>query len=173
MSTTDNEVKTSPVGEIVFMAGENPVTDKKTGKQHYSIKLAFDVKKDKEWLDWVSSVNSAKVVTERTYRGNSDELLAILAKGKAFVEAKSNFKPEAYDAKGNPTEECPLFFPDSTGTAKMMVTSYQGEKGGTINLVGIIVKTVESPEGSTSSGVSREERLAQLNAMAQQEATKD
>jgi hypothetical protein len=162
---TNQNVYTSPVGEIQFMAAENPVTDSKTEKQNYSIKLAFDIKKDSKWLDEIKEINYAKVVTEQTYRGKSTELKAVLAKGKAFVEAKSTYKPMVFDAAGNEMEENPMFFAESTGTAQMMYTVYKGDKGGTINLVGIKIHTLDNPEGT---GVDREARLAQLRELAKQ-----
>lgn len=160
---------TSPVGEIQFMAIENPVTDSKTGKEQYSIKLAFDLKKDAEWLAKIEEINYAKVVTAKTYRGKSETAKQVLSKGKAFVEAKSIYKPQAYDSKGNELEENPMFFQDSTGTARMIVQPYEGAKGGTINLMGVIIESIEGNESTGS--VDRETRLAQLRA-AVEAATK-
>ena len=166
---SESNLLTSPVGQIVFMAAENTVTDSKTEKKHYSVKLAFDVKKDAAWLKQISEINDAKVVTERTYRGKSEALKAILATGKALIEAKSKFKPEVYDKSGNVLEEAPLFFAESTGTAQMYVEPYKGDKGGTINLVGIKIHSLETPEGATGTSVDRETRLAQLRALAKEE----
>lgn len=157
--STNRNLLTSPVGEIQFMSAANPILDKKTEKEQYSIKLAFDMSKDQEWLDQISDINHAKVVTAQTYRGKSKEVKAVLAEGKAFVEAKTTYKPMVYDAAGNEMEENPMFFAESTGTAQMIVQPYESEKGGTINLVGIIIHTLENPEGE---GMSREARLAQL-----------
>jgi hypothetical protein len=163
MSTKGN-LLTSPVGQVQFLAANKPVTDKKTGKESYSINLAFDVKKDKEFLKIVSDLNDAKVVTAATYRGKNEAIKALLATGKARVEAKSNFKPTVYDAQGNELEEAPMFFADSTGTAQMLVQPYTSDKGGTINLIGIIIHSIESPEGTVSGGTDRETRLQQLRA---------
>ncbi len=169
MSTENTNILTSPVGQIIFMAAETPVTDKKTGRVTYSVKLAIDPKDDKEgWLSTVSDINSAKVVTAQTYRGKSEELKAVFATGKVCVESKSNFKPEVYDKAGNIMTDNPFFFTGSTGTAQMYVEPYHGEKGGTINLVGIKIHSLDSHEGATS-GVERETRLAQLRALAAQE----
>lgn len=172
--STNRNLLTSPVGSIQFMAAENPVKQSKSDdKLVYTIKLALDVKKDKHFLDQVAEVNDAKVVTAQTYRGKQQEIKDLLATGKALVSANSNFKPEIYDNKGNKLEEAPMFFGDSTGTAQMIVQPYRGDKGGTINLVGIIVHTVENKEGGegSTSGADRESRLAQLRA-AVEAATK-
>lgn len=164
---------TSPVGQIQFLAANKPVTDKKTGKESYSINLAFDIKKDKTFLKTVSDLNDAKVVTAESYRGKSAAIKALLATGKARIEAKSKFAPELYDKDGNKLDEAPLFFADSTGTAQMIVQPYESDKGGTINLVGIIIHSIESPNNTNTNGdgTDRETRLAQLRA-AVAEATK-
>jgi hypothetical protein len=170
-TTTNKNLITSPVGGIQFLAAGKPVTDKKTGKESYSINLLFDLKKDKGFLDTIAALNDAKVVTAQTYRGKNEAIKATLAQGKARVEAKSNFKPTVYDTAGNELEEAPMFFQDSEGTAQMIVQPYSSDKGGTINLVGIIIHSLSSPEKSTGDGVDRESRLAQLRA-AVEAATK-
>lgn len=170
MATKKETLMTSPVGEIQFLAANTPIKDSKTGKETYTINLAFDVKKDAKWLEQIADINDAKVVTAQSYRGKSAAVKAVLASGKARIEAKSNFKPAIYDKNGNELEEAPMFFADSTGTAQMIVSPYRGEKGGTINLVGIIVHSVSSPE-SADSNTDRETRLAQLRA-AVESATK-
>lgn len=169
----NRNILTSPVGSIQFMAAENPVKQSKSDdKMVYTIKLAIDPKKDKEgFLKAVEEVNDAKVVTAQTYRGKSPEVKELLATGVSLVSANSNFKPEIYDNKGNKLEEAPNFFADSTGTAQMIVQPWKGDKGGTINLLGIIVHSVENSEGSTTSSGDREGRLAQLRA-AVEAATK-
>lgn len=158
MSTNQN-LWTSPVGTIVFMAAENPVKES-NGESKYSIRLAFDAKADEAFLNQVASVNDTKVVTAKTYRGKSDKIKAILDTGKALVSATTKFKPDVFDSQGNKMEAAPYFFEDSTGTAQMIVQPYKGDKGGTINLMGIIVQSIESPEhGGTGD---RATRLAQL-----------
>ncbi len=172
--STNRNLLTSPVGSIQFMAATNPVKQSKgDDKLVYTIKLALDVVKDKEFLTQVSEINDAKVVTAQSYRGKQQNIKDLLATGKALVSANSNYAPAIYDNKGNTLEEAPMFFGDSTGTAQMIVQPWKGDKGGTINLIGIIVHSVESPEGSTSSGgtTDREGRLAQLRA-AVEAATK-
>lgn len=174
MSTTNLNLKKSPIGEIQWMAAVTPYKDKKTGKESYSLKLAFDVKKDAKWLEEISELNDAKVVTAQKYKGKKgtpayEKAMSVLSTGKAFVEAKSNFKPEVYDKEGNILEEAPYFYTGSTGTAQIYYEEYRGEKGNTINLVGIKIHTLESPEGTEPTGVDREIRLAQLREMAQSE----
>ena len=164
MSTNRNLLK-SPVGSIQFLAAENPVKQSKSDdKLVYTIKLAFDSKKDKDFLNKVAEINDAKVVTAQTYRGKSPEIKALLATGKSLVSASSKYKPEVFDAEGNQLEEAPYFFPESTGTARMIVQPYVGDKGGTINLVGIIINSIDNP--SETAGTDRETRLAQLREMA-------
>lgn len=170
MATKENLI-TSPVGEIQFLAANSPVKDSKTGKETFSINLAFDVKTDAKWLAQIAEINDAKVVTAESYRGKSAAVKALLATGKARIEARSNFKPSIYDKEGNELEEAPMFFADSTGTAQMIVQPYQGTKGGTINLVGIIIHSVSSAQTTSGDGTSREARLAQLRA-AVESATK-
>lgn len=160
---SNKNLLTSPVGEIQFLAAENPVKET-SGKQVYTIKLAFDVKKDAAWLEQVSKINDAKVVTERTYRGKSDAIKAVLASGKALVGANSIYKPEVFDAEGNTMEESPSFYSDSKGTAQMIVQPYQGDKGGTINLIGIIIHSIENTE-SSGDGTDRATRIEQLRAV--------
>ena len=168
--STNRNLLTSPVGSIQFMAAGNPVKQSKSDeKMVYTIKLALDVKKDKDFLAQVSEINDAKVVTAETYRGKVQEVKDLLATGKALVSANSNYKPEIYDNKGNKLEEAPLFFADSTGTAQMIVQPYKGDKGGTINLIGIIIHNIETSE--KTEGSDRETRLAQLRA-AVEAATK-
>ena len=172
--STNRNLLTSPVGSIQFMAAENPVKQSKADdKMVYTIKLALDSKKDKEFLAQVAQINDAKVVTAQTYRGKVQAVKDLLATGKSLVSANSNYKPEIYDSKGNKLEEAPMFFGDSKGTAQMIVQPYQGEKGGTINLIGIIVHSVENAEGTggDKGTTDREGRLAQLRA-AVEAATK-
>ena len=166
--STNRDLLTSPTGSIQFMAAENPVKNT-NGKEEYTIRLAFDVKKDKKFLDLISAINDAKVVTAQSYRGKSDAIKTVLAEGKALVSATTKFKPPVWDAEGNELEENPYFFPESEGTAQMIVQPYYGDKGGTINLMGIIVNSITHAE--TGDGVSREDRRAQLKA-AVEAATK-
>ncbi len=174
--SANRNLLTSPVGSIQFMAAENPTRQSKSDDTLvYTVKLAFDVKKDKEFLSQISDINHAKVVTSATYRGDPKSkgyaaTKAVLDSGKALVSANSIYKPEMYDNKGNKLEEAPMFFADSTGTAQMIVEPWTGEKGGTVNLVGIIIHSVENVEGA-DNGTTRETRLAQLRA-AVEAATK-
>ena len=163
--STNRNLLTSPVGSITFMAAEKPVKQSKSDdKMVYTIKLALDCKKDKEFLNKVSEINDAKVVTAQTYRGKVQAIKDLLATGKALVSANSKFKPEVYDNKGNQLEEAPMFFGDSTGTAQMIVQPYTSDKGGTINLLGIIIHSIENAEGSETTDGDRESKLSALRA---------
>jgi len=164
--STNRNLLTSPVGSIQFMAANTPVKQSKADdKLVYTIKLALDVKKDKEFLAIVNEINDAKVVTSDTYRGKVQAVKDLLATGKALVSANSNFKPEIYDSNLNVLEEAPLFFGDSTGTAQMVVEPWKGPKGGTINLIAIILHSVETNEDSEKKvSLSREDRIAQIRA---------
>lgn len=158
---------TSPVGQIWFLAANNPVTNKKTGKQQYSIGLIFDTKKDAEWITELTSVNDALITTAETYKirgGKNKELKAILDSGKVKVEARTKFKPIVFDSKGNELDEAPYFFPESTGTAQMIVDTFESEEGGGIKLEGIMVHNIDTPEGS--GGMTQEERAAKLREIA-------
>jgi len=160
LTTTNQNLVTSPKAMIYWMAASTP-TKTQTGKEKYSVRLAFDVKKDKDFLEQVKEVNKKLVVTEHTYQGESREVEELLSKGKALVGASSIFKPICFDAEGNELEENPLFFKESTGIAQMIYEPYKGEKGGSLNLTGIIIHSIDNPEGA-GEGMSREARLAQL-----------
>ncbi len=172
MSTKGN-LLTSGTGEILFMAAENPVKQSKSDdKTEYTVTLALDPKEkaNKVFLPAVTEVNDAKVVTAASYRGKPgtksyERIAAVLATGKVKVTATSKFKPTIYDSKGNQLEEAPSFYADSKGTAQMIVEPWSGPKGGTINLISIIIHSIENVEGSTIvNGTDRATRLAQLKA---------
>jgi hypothetical protein len=162
------DLLTSPTGSIQVMAAENPFKNA-NGKEEYTIRLAFDVEKDRDFLDTISDINDAKVVTAQSYRGKSEAVKNVLAEGKALVSATTQFKPPVWDLKGKELEESPYFFADSTGEAQMIVQPYYGEKGGTINLMGIIIHNITHAE--TGDGTSREDQRAKLRA-AVEAATK-
>jgi len=159
MSTNGN-LLTSPVGDITFLAVNRPVTNTK-GNEVYSIRLAFDSKKDAEFISQISDINSNKPVTAQSYRGKSDAVKAILAEGKTLISAETKFEVALYDSDGEKLEEAPMFFADSKGTAQMIVQPYtKSERGGTINLVSVIIHSVEGAESSSTG--DRETRLAAL-----------
>lgn len=161
--STNRDLLTSPVGSIQFMAANSPVRQSKSDdKMVYTVKLALDSVKDAAFLKQIEAINDAKVVTASTYRGKVQAIKDLLATGKSLVSANSNFKPTIYDSKGNELEEAPMFFGESTGTAQMIVQPWIGDKGGTINLVGIIIHNVENAEGSSTE--TRETGLARLRA---------
>lgn len=150
---------TSPVGEIQFLAINRPVTNSK-GAEVYSVRLAFDSEKDADWIAQIAAINNNKPVTAQTYRGENPEVEELLSKGKTLIYAETRFKVPIYDKNGTKLEECPMFFGDSHGTAQMIVQPYtKSKRGGTINLVAVIVHNIES---ENSGGTDRETRLAQL-----------
>ncbi len=164
MATEISLIK-SPVGDIQFMAVTNPVSKSKGSEEKvYTVKLALDSKKDAKFLADISAINDAKVVTAQTYRGKDKNIKEILANGKSLVAANSKFKPQLYDKTGNQLEESPNFYADSTGTAQMIVQPFVSDKGGTINLVAVVIHNLENPSG-TSTTVDRETQLARIRAM--------
>lgn len=160
---------TSPVGEIQFLAINRPVTNSK-GTEVYSIRLALDSVKDADFIAQIAEINSNKPVTAASYRGKSKEVKELLAQGKTLISAETKFEVPIYDKEGNKLEEAPMFFADSKGTAQMVVQPYtKSAKGGTINLVAVILHSIESE--NSGNGVDRETRLAQLRS-AVEAATK-
>jgi hypothetical protein len=159
---------TSPAGEIQFLAVSRPVTNSK-GTEVYTIRLALDSEKDAEFISQIAAINSNKPVTEKTYRGNNKEIKEMLSRGKTLISAETKFEVPVYDKEGQKMEEAPMFFADSKGTAQMVVQPYtKSAKGGTINLVAVILHSIES---ENSTGTDRESRLAQLRS-AVEAATK-
>lgn len=157
--TTNGNLSTSPVGEIQFLAVNRPVTNSK-GNEVYSIRLALDSKKDAKWIAEIAAINPSKPVTADTYRGKSKEVKELLAQGKTLISAETKFEVPIYDKEGKKLEEAPMFFADSTGTAQMVVQPYtKSAKGGTINLVAVILHSIDS---ENSTGTDRESKLAQL-----------
>lgn len=166
MSTNGN-LLTSPVGEIQFLAVNRPVTNTK-GSEVYSIRLALDSKKDAEWISKIEAINPGIPVTSENYRGKKTSkkyasTKALLDSGKTLINAETKFEVALYDKDGGKMEEAPMFFADSKGTAQMVVQPYtKSEKGGTINLVAVIIHSIDSE--TTSGGTDRETRIAQLQA---------
>lgn len=168
--STDGNLLTSPVGELHFMAVNNPVTNTKTGKSKREICLLLDSKEAADFIAQIAEVNSGIPVTATTYRGKDKNLKAELAKGKTKISAGTQFEVPVYDSKGNKLEENPNFFAGDKGTAQMVVQPYtKSEKGGAINLVAVIIHSIEST--NTGGGTDRETRLAQLRSAVEQ-ATK-
>lgn len=158
----------SPVGEIYFMAVHTPVTNKRTGKTRREVSVLFDSKKAADFISTIAKINPGIPVTAATYRGNDAGLKAELEKGKTKISAGTQFDVEVFDKAGEPLDEKPMFFPDSTGTVQMIVEPYtKSEKGGTINLVGVVIHSIEGGESSSSPG-DREAKLARLRELAKQ-----
>lgn len=162
MSTSQKstELLTSPKGEIQFLALANPVSKVPGAEDNkvYTVRLKFDssTKEGAAWKKTVESINPNIVGTKHTN-----------TKTEYTVRATSKYQPKVTDAKGNELEEMPMFFSDSSGTAKIIIQPYYGNKmGGAINLVAVVICDLDA--GTPAS--SREDRLAQLKA-ALQDAT--
>lgn len=167
--TTNGNLLTSPIGDIQFLAVNRPVVNSK-GTEVYSVRIALDSVKDADWIAQIAAINSSKPVTADTYRGKSKEVKDLLAQGKTLISAETKFEVPIYDKEGNKLEEAPMFFADSTGTAQMVVQPYtKSAKGGTINLVAVIIHSITSE--NSSGGADRETRLQQLRS-AVEAATK-
>lgn len=163
---------TSPVGEIQFLAVSRPVTNSK-GTEVYTIRLALDTEKDAEWIAKIAEINSNKPVTAATYRGKNAEVKELLKQGKTLISAETKFEVPVYDKEGNKLEEAPMFFADSKGLAQMVVQPYtKSAKGGTINLVAVIIHSIESESGGASGAETRAATLEALRQQLRDAATK-
>jgi hypothetical protein len=140
----------------------------KTEKEEYVVRIALDSVADAEWIGQIAAINSNIPVTAATYKGKNAGIKALLDTGKTLIKTSTQFQPKVYDKSGNEVEDMPMFFADSKGTAKVIVQPYQGKKGGSINLIAVVINSMDA--GESASGTSREERLGQLRA-ALQEAT--
>lgn len=153
MSSTGN-LLTSPVGEIQFLALNNPVK-KYIGDDAplvYTVRLKFDssTSEGAEWKKTIEAINPNLIGTKHTD-----------SKTEYTVRASTKFKVETTDSKGNTLEEAPMFFSDSKGTARMIVQPYTGNKmGGSINLMAVVINSLDS--GSSEKSGSREDKLSQL-----------
>jgi len=137
---------TSPVGTIVYM-GLDKARANFNGREEFSIRLLFDgtTKEGGEFKAAVAKINANKVVT----KSNSVEIPA----GHFVVSAWSKYKPKVLDAEGTEVDEVPYFSRGSTGQAIMTSKVFKGDKGGGLNLNGVVildlalaaVEEVESP----------------------------
>ena len=89
--TYTTEQLVSPVGDIVTMAVANPFRNEKKEKEEYVIRLAFDTKKDAEWLKTVAAINKKLLVNETNYEGDTEresgqKIVNILKSGKTARE---------------------------------------------------------------------------------------
>src|SRR5690349_6861434 len=118
---SDENLLTSPVGQIWFMAVNQPVTNSRTGKSKREICLLLDSKADASFIKEIAKVNAGIPVTAATYRGTDGKLKAILETGKTKISAGTQFEVPVYDKNGQKMEENPSFYPGSTGMAQMIV----------------------------------------------------
>lgn len=148
--TNSNELITSPLGTIQFMALAYKVrkSPEDTERSVYTIRLEFDgnTKEGKAFRKTVESINANLIGTKNAS-----------APGHFTVSAKSKFDVKVLDADGTQLlgEEIPKFTKGSTGQAVMMVKPYTGNAlGGTLNLVGVGIHALDlvEAEETQSSG---------------------
>jgi hypothetical protein len=143
------------------MALNKPIKDKKSGESRRELCLLLDSKQAAEFIQSVLEINSGIPVTEHTYRGKNENLRKAL-KGKTKISARTKFEVAVYDKNGQKLEDIPNFFPESKGTAQMIVQPYtESENGGSINLVSVIIHSVEG--GQTA--LTKEEKIQRVNEL--------
>lgn len=127
---------TSPVGTILYMGLDKPRKNF-NGRDEYSIRLLFDgtTKEGAEFKDAVAAVNANKIVTNSKTHD--------IPNGHFVVSAWSKFKPTVLDAEGTTVEEVPYFAKGSTGQAVMTCRTFEGAKGGGLNLSGVVILDLE------------------------------
>jgi len=145
---------TSPTGTIQFLALNRKVAkDMNAGSSEgYAIRLKFDgaTAEGAEFKAAIAKINPNLIGTKHTD-----------TKSEYTVRAFTLFAPEVMDGNGNTMEELPNFYKDSVGTAVMVVQPYLGNSlGGTINLAGVVIHSIETTESET--GGSSSDLLAQL-----------
>lgn len=150
---------TSPKGTIQFLALNRKVAKdmKPNSTQGYAIRLKFDgtTTEGKAWKDTIAKLNPNLIGSKH-----------IDNKGEFTVRAFTQFEVSVVDGAGNDVTDAPNFYKDSTGTARMIVQPYTGnELGGTINLVGVVIHSIENATAEGSTGTSsRDDLRAQLQA---------
>ena len=152
---------TSPKGEIQFLALNRKVAKdlKPDSAQGYAIRLKFDgnTEEGKAFKDVISKINPNLIGSKH-----------VDVKGEYTVRAFTQFELSVVDAAGNNMEEKPNFYKDSKGIARLIVQPYtKNELGGTINLIGVVIHSLEAgeatSEGSTGTS-SRDDLRAALQA---------
>lgn len=122
----------SPVGDIVFSAlrtpRENSYAPEKGAK--YSCRLEFDgsTEEGKAFREAVAAVNPGIISTKNT---SSPDHFRVNASSKYAVKVY-NESHERYAQ-----EEIPLI---TAGKASIMVVPYTGSRGGSIKLIGVLLK---------------------------------
>lgn len=142
------EFITSPVGKILFLALRNPVPaiygDSESPKV-YVCRLEIDgtTAEGKAFRKEVEAINPNIIGTKNAKEGHYT------------VKAASKYLPTVFDSEGEAIKEkdsLPFFSKGSTGTARMQIKPFTGNKlGGSINLLTVqlfdleLVKTQEGP----------------------------
>ena len=127
-----NELITSPLGEIRFLALRNKVKKKPNDTEAtvFAVRLEFDgtKKENLEFKKKLEAINSAIIGTKSAAPGNFT------------VQASSKYDVKVIDNLGNQLDkaEYPSFPKGSSGTASIVIKPYTGNKlGGSINLVAV------------------------------------
>lgn len=102
------ETFTTGVGQMLFMAAAKPLTNKKTGKTEYSIKLLLD--NADQSVAHINSINDRKVVKKDTGRQ---------------INFTSDFAPNVYDADNNKLEGANIPFFDGRIDSGKAAVSYK------------------------------------------------
>lgn len=151
---------TSPVGQILFLAVNQPVKNSYSGKDEYTARMMFDgsTPEGKAFKAALHSLNK-KLVGPQEPR---DDVPA----GWFTVNAKSDYKPQVVDGQGEAVTEVPYFTKGSTGQAIVHLKTFQGEKGGSVKLTGIAILDLELAESEPKENVTKTsliEALAKAN----------
>ena len=158
--STKSDFITSPIGEILFLALNNkvPKTDKKGSPEGYTVRLKFTdtTKEGAAFKKTIAAINKDLI-------GPKDK--SGLKPGEYIVRAFTQFAPVVLDGEGNPMEELPNFYADSTGTASMVVTAFDTENGGGINLAGVKIYTIEVGDHPGTTEEARAETANRIRAL--------
>lgn len=131
---------TSPVGTLNFLAHLKPRENNYTGNMEYSARIEIDANSAEgaEFLKTIRKVNRNL---------GSDEKVS--QEGNVFINAKSKNKPKVLDAQGNVLAEDKVPMIES-GTVKLIVSTFQGKKGGGISLEAIQLVDIVEFTGSAT-----------------------
>ena len=143
---TDTKILTSPEGEILFSSLRSARKNSFTGNLEYSMRIEIDgdSKGATEFKTALKKINKALVVTEDE-KGNS----VVKKEGNYIVNARTKDQPKVFD-KDNETLEQEHIPMVESGTARILVTSFEGKsgKGGGINLAGVQLLDITEYQGA-------------------------
>jgi hypothetical protein len=142
--TKDKQPKTliSPEIQIKFNRLRSPATNAHTGEKEYVIRSEAEQGTPgfEEWKKTLRKINKNLIV---------DEEEKVSKEGNFVFNARSKDKPKVYDKHMNeiPTDEIPMI---SSGTARVLVTTFEGKsgKGGGLNLAGVQLLDIVEHQGS-------------------------